>query len=99
MDRSRDVVDGFHNSLYQYCQRCHPANGWISQNKCLLCQTTRCPSMLRSLSTYYRFLFLNLKFSRISRMNPGGRTDAFGEYYRLFLVSSSVFMYARDLRW
>ena len=56
--------------------------------------------MLRSMSIYYRFPFLILKFRRPGRMNPGSaRTDAPGENYRVFLVSLSIFMYARDLRW
>ena len=55
--------------------------------------------MLRSMSTYYRFPFLILKFRRSGRMDPGSaRTDAFGENYRVFLVSLSVFTYMRDLR-
>jgi hypothetical protein len=39
--------------------------------------------------SYYRFPFVNLKFWRLYGVYPGG---ADREYYRLFLVSSSVLM-------
>jgi hypothetical protein len=56
--------------------------------------------MLPSMRTYYRSPDLILKFQRLSRMDPGRAvTDALGKIYRLLLVSSSVFMYTRDLRW
>lgn len=56
--------------------------------------------MLRSMSTYYRYPFLILKFRRPGRINPGpARTEAFGENYRVFPVSLSIFTYMRDLRW
>ena len=67
---------------------------------CLLCQTIRCPSMLRTMSTNYRFPFLILKFRRPGRMKPRlGPNRRVRDNYRVFLVSLSIFMYTRDLRW